>query len=87
VLRRDPTFAGVHNELGVTLADLGRLDEAVAAFRTAIRLFPEVPELHANLGRALLAAGRTVEAEASFREAQRIQNAGRSGGIPRTPQA
>jgi Flp pilus assembly protein TadD len=75
----------VHNELGVTLAELGRLDEAIAAFRAAIRLFPEVPELRTNLGRALLSSGRAQEADAAFREAERIRSARRSGGDTRAP--
>lgn len=43
-----------HNNLGSALVELGRLDEAIAAFRTALRLQPDHLESLNNLGNALL---------------------------------
>src|SRR5690606_21550202 len=54
VLKRDRSFSGVHNELGIALAQLKRHDEAIAVFRTAVSLFPDQVDLRENLGRALL---------------------------------
>ena len=82
-IRSNPACWLAHNNLAFD--QQGRLEEAAAEFRAAIRLLPEEPKLRANLGRVLLAAGHVQEAEASLREAQRLQNAGRSGGGSRTP--
>ena len=43
----------MHNNLGDALKDSGQLDEAVAAFREAIRLKPEYADAHSNLILAL----------------------------------
>jgi tetratricopeptide (TPR) repeat protein len=45
-----PDFAEAFNNLGLTLSDLGRKDEAVNAFKKAIELSPEAPEAYNNLG-------------------------------------
>lgn len=44
-----PASASAHNDYGVTLARLGRLDEAAAEFREALRLRPDHPDARANL--------------------------------------
>jgi eukaryotic-like serine/threonine-protein kinase len=41
--------AKAHTNLGVTLAEKGWLDEAVACFREALRLKPDFPRAHHNL--------------------------------------
>ena len=64
-----PDFAQAHNSLGVTLQELGRLDEAEASYRKAIALKPEYDEAYNNLGNTLKGLGRIDDAEASFREA------------------
>ena len=46
-----------HN-LGDVLVSLGRLDEAIAAFRRALEINPEYAEAAYNLGHALYATGR-----------------------------
>ena len=48
-----PDDAAAHYNLGLALGDQGKLDEAVAEYRTAIRLKPDVAEAHSNLGNAL----------------------------------
>jgi len=62
VVRLNPTFLQGHNNLGVALESLGRLDEATAALREAIRLSPAYPEAHNNLGNVLLKRGPISEA-------------------------
>jgi predicted O-linked N-acetylglucosamine transferase (SPINDLY family) len=52
---------------------LGRLAEAEASCREALRLRPDYPEAHITLGNALWAFGRPVDAEASYREALRLR--------------
>ena len=51
-----------HNNLGVALADQGRLEEAISQYREAIRLKDDNSEAHNNLGIALAAQGKLDEA-------------------------
>ena len=50
-----------------------RLDEAVAAYREAIRLKPDYAQAHYNLGTALFAQEKFDEADAEFAEAKRLK--------------
>ncbi len=45
-----PNFPDAHNNLGITLSDLGRLDEAVSHFERALALKPDLVRAHNNLG-------------------------------------
>jgi Flp pilus assembly protein TadD len=49
--------AVAHNELGLVLSRLGRIEEALVQYRRAIELRPEFPEAHNNMGGALAARG------------------------------
>jgi SAM-dependent methyltransferase len=64
-----PSYAEAHGNLGATLQDLGRLDEAEASCTQAIVLKPDFAEAHTNLGATLQELGRLEEAEASLRQA------------------
>jgi len=55
--------------LGNEFARLGRLDDALAAYRCALLLSPDFAEAHNNLGHALLDLGRFDDAAASCRRA------------------
>ena len=55
---------------------LGRLEEAVVAYKEAIRLKPDFANAHANLAEVLSKAGRSEEAAAQAREAARLRAAG-----------
>jgi hypothetical protein len=48
-IQLDPNFAEAHNLRGLILDEMGRLDEAVASYREAIRLNPALEEARANL--------------------------------------
>ena len=58
-----------HNNLGGTLKELGRLDEAEACLNQAIALKPDLAEARYNLGNTLHELGRLDEAEASLNQA------------------
>lgn len=68
-----PSDAVAYNNQGNELARLGRLDEALAAYRRALLLHPEFAEAHNNLGHALLDLGRFDEAAASCRRALELK--------------
>jgi Flp pilus assembly protein TadD len=68
-----PNDAEAHNNLGNALRDLGRIEEAAASFRRALKYRPGYAEAHNNLGNALRDLGQFEEAVASFRRALKIR--------------
>jgi Flp pilus assembly protein TadD len=62
-----------HNNLGVALAEQGRLEEAIGHYNEALRIKPGEAEVHNNLGNALVARGNFEEAIGHYYEALRIQ--------------
>ena len=64
--------AVAHDGLGRVLRAEGRLDEAMAQFREAVRIDPAYAGSRDNLGVALLAQGRPQEAAEQSREAVRL---------------
>jgi predicted O-linked N-acetylglucosamine transferase (SPINDLY family) len=68
-----PEDAEVHNNLGNTLKNLGRLDEAVACFHRALEMKPELYQALSNLGSALLELGRPLEAMECSRRALEME--------------
>ena len=64
-----PDFAEAHINLGNTLKDLGRLDEAETNFRRALQIKPDFAMAHSNLGFVLSEKGKLDEAIASYRRA------------------
>jgi eukaryotic-like serine/threonine-protein kinase len=73
VSRRPPGQARRHIGLGGALAVEGKLSEAVAECREAIRLNPDLAEAHNNLGNALGEQAKWAEAAAEYREAIRLK--------------
>jgi spermidine synthase len=67
-----PESADVHNILGIALADRGRIDEAIAEFREALRLDPASAQTHWHLGAALAYRGARDEAVEHLRESVRL---------------
>lgn len=61
-----------HSNLGIDLAQQGRIEEAISHFSKALRIQPECVEAHMTLGLALERQGQTEEAIAQFAEALRI---------------
>jgi protein O-mannosyl-transferase len=63
----------VHNNLGVTLMNQGRLQEAVEQFDKVLAIKPNYPEAHSNLSIIMLETGRLNEAIEHGREAERLK--------------
>ena len=64
-----PELIEAHNNLGNTLKQMGRLDEAEASYRKSIMLKPELIEAHYNLGVIMQEFGKLDEAEANYKQA------------------
>ena len=64
--------AQAHCNLGLTFFKSGKLKEAEASFREALKINPKLLEAHFYLGNTLGKLGRLEEAEASYREALKI---------------
>jgi tetratricopeptide (TPR) repeat protein len=62
-----------HDNLGVALADQGKLAEAIVHFSEALRIKPDFANAHYNLGNALAEQGNLAEAAAHFSQALRIK--------------
>ena len=58
-----------HSRLGDAMWAQGRLAEAEAAYRGALKLKADIPEVHCNLGVVLKAQGKVEDAIASYRQA------------------
>ena len=64
-----PDYPEAHNNLGATLQELGRLEEAAASYTQVIALEPDSAEAYGNLGMTLQELGRLGEAEVSYGQA------------------
>jgi len=62
-----------HNNLGNTLVQQGKIDEAITHFVSALRIKPDSSNAHNNLGIALLELGNIEGAIAHFTETLRLQ--------------
>jgi len=62
-----PDYAEAHYNLGVTLKELGRLEEAEASYRKAIFLKNDYNPAIAGLGKVLMKKGQHKEGLANLR--------------------
>jgi serine/threonine-protein kinase len=72
LLSRQGALAGGHINRGNALKNEGKLDEAIAEYREAIRLKPDDAQSFCELAHALRRAGRMDEAAAAARAAIRL---------------
>jgi len=70
---RNPDAYMAYNNLGILLAQTGRLEEAIELLEQTLHRGPHVFETHYNLGGALAAAGRTREAIQQFEQALHLK--------------
>src|SRR5271166_2350377 len=68
-----PEDAEAQNNLGIALAQQGRLDESAACFQQALRLKPDYPDAHNNLGNILEKQNKLDEAVACYHQALRLR--------------
>src|SRR4051812_45008445 len=74
IITARPGNADAHNILGVSLAALGRSDDAVEELQRAIKINREAPSYHANLGEVLRQAGRLDEAATALETAIKLDS-------------
>jgi tetratricopeptide (TPR) repeat protein len=72
-IHEKPDIPEAHNNLGMVLAQEGRLAEAAACFRQAVRLKPDFADGHSNLGNVLQELGLLEEAAGHLQEALRLR--------------
>jgi hypothetical protein len=68
----DPTNPTLRGNYGYALADVGRFDEAVAAFRLALGMDPDLAYLYQGLARIARRQGRDEDARRELRQAERL---------------
>jgi protein O-mannosyl-transferase len=64
-----------HNNLAGTLLDKGQLNEAIAHYREAVEIMPNVAQVQSNLGNALVREGNVEEAIVHLQKALQIDPA------------
>ncbi len=64
--------AQVYNDRGVTLAEQGKFNSAIAAFNQAIKIYPTFENAHNNLGLALSSQNQFAQAVTAFKQALAI---------------
>jgi Tfp pilus assembly protein PilF len=68
-LTLSPGESTVHNNLGVALTELGKLDDAIVHFRKALLDNPKFAEAYNNFGEALVRKGELSDALLEFEKA------------------
>ena len=70
---RKLSVADTLNNRGIELRRQGKVDQAIAVYREAIQINPDLAEAHFNLGNILFAQGDNEEAIAEYRQAIRAK--------------
>jgi len=71
-LAKNPNAWIAHTNLGVVLADQGKVTEAITEYKAALSIDPNSPEAHFNFGNALLHEGDLHSAVQQWEETVRI---------------
>ncbi|MDC0122641.1 tetratricopeptide repeat protein [Planktomarina sp.] len=64
----------LHNNMGVTLQDQGKLEEAIEAYNKALTIKPEYAEAYSNMGITLKDQGKLEEAIEAYNKALTIKH-------------
>jgi Tfp pilus assembly protein PilF len=73
-LRKAPAYWVPHMNLGLTMAQQGRIEEALSYYRESLRLNPNSVHTHNNLGVVLLERGQIGDAIGHFVAALRLKS-------------
>ena len=72
-LIHNPSAWVAHNNLGLALAQAGRIQEAIAHYEQALRINPSCAEAHYNLGNVFFQEGKINDAIGHYEQALRIK--------------
>ena len=72
-IRLSPKCWMAYNNLGIYMADNGRINEAIPYFQTAVRIKPDYAAAYNNMGVVLADNGQVQEAIPNFQKALRIK--------------
>ncbi len=72
-IAENPTCPLPYNNLGTTLTDCGRLDEAIVNYRKALEIKPDYAAAYNNLGTALAGRGQFDEAITQYEKSLEIR--------------
>ena len=73
-LRKAPAYWVPHMNLGLTMAQQGKIEEAISYYRESLRLNPNSAHTHNNLGVVLLERGQIGDAISHYIEALRLKS-------------
>ena len=68
-----PDYAEAHSNLGNSLKDQGKLEEAIACYERALALNPEYFDAYNNLGNGLRAQGHLAESVSCYEKALELK--------------
>ena len=71
-IKKAPNKARSHNNLGVSLVEEGKIDEAVDHYQKALKNNPNYDDAHYNLANALIKQGKIDEAISHYRQTVQI---------------
>jgi len=72
-IARNPNAWMAHNNLGLVLAESGRLDDAIAEYEAALEIKPDCPEAHVSLAATLIDCGQFDEAYVHLTKALKLR--------------
>lgn len=70
---QNPQTAESHFNNGIALAKAGRVEEAIEAYKQAIRIKPDHFDAHSNLGQLYFREKRYTEAIGAYKQAIRLK--------------
>lgn len=72
IIKKTPTKSRVFNNLANGLSELGRFDEAIRAYETALKIEPDMEQAHYSMGVAFGKMGRKEDAKRKYADALKI---------------
>ena len=72
-LKKNPLSPLAHNNLGGSLSERGKVEEAIEHYRAVLQIMPDALEAHVNMGSLLAGQGKLDEAVTHYRAALRIR--------------
>jgi len=72
ILKRDPNYAGAHNNLGVIFRAIGKIEKSISCYEKVIQIHPNYAGAHYNLGMVFNELGKPQKAKNCYEKAIQI---------------